>query len=98
MQKRKNFSTIESILQSLIQGRRWGPKIEQYRLLESWAEIVGPAIAKQTTPHLWHGETLTVKVANFSWMQELKMMEPEIIGKLKVHTPELKIKKIRWEI
>ena len=98
MAQGRDFSTIRGILQTLFQNRGWEGKLQKYSFFKDWESIVGPQMAKQTTPHAWHKDILTVKVANSTWMQELKMMEGEILEKIRSHHPEIQIKRIRWEI
>jgi len=98
MVKGKHFQSTGEILSRLLKGRGWGKKIGQYSFLEHWPAIVGPVIARQTTPHLWQGDTLTVKVTHSAWMQELKMMEPQLLAKIRAQAPDLKIQKIRWTL
>ncbi|MDO8527282.1 MAG: DUF721 domain-containing protein [Deltaproteobacteria bacterium] len=96
MRKPNPFHSIADILGKLTGSRKWDSKIKQYALLSEWPEIVGPKIAKHATPTLWRGTVLCVKVSSSSWLTELKMMERDIVSKIKKDYPEVEINGIRW--
>ena len=96
MSKSRPFHPIRDILEKFIKGHKWDAKWNQYSFLSQWSHIVGTEIAKYATPKVWRGNTLFVEVANSSWLQELKMMEIEILEKIRQNSPQIKIDKIRW--
>lgn len=73
-----------------------GAKIRQYSLHAHWEKIVGPKIAGHATPTVWRGNTLFVEVENPAWLQELRMMEEEVLEKIRTAFTDIQIEKIRW--
>lgn len=96
MSKKSPFHPIGNILGSLMKGRQWNIKLNQYALFNQWENLVGTEIAKQATPKVWRGKTLVVAVTSSAWLQELKMMEEDILKKICQNNPEIKIEKIQW--
>ena len=96
MAKKDPFHPVGDILGRMLKGGKWELKIKQYSFLSKWEAIVGKEIAKQATPTIWRGNTLFVEVKNAAWMQELRMMESDVVSKIRRHNPEIKIEKIRW--
>ncbi|OGQ05428.1 MAG: hypothetical protein A3F82_00550 [Deltaproteobacteria bacterium RIFCSPLOWO2_12_FULL_44_12] len=96
--KTPSFHRVGEILENVFKGKNWGSKIKQYSIFSQWEEIVGAKIAKHASPKLWRGCTLFVDVENSAWLQELKMMEPEILEHFRKTCPDLKIDKIRLQL
>ncbi|MDO8494524.1 MAG: DUF721 domain-containing protein [Deltaproteobacteria bacterium] len=96
MSKKSPFHPIGSILGSLMKGTKWDTKVKQYALLDQWASLVGDEIAQYASPLFWRGNTLVVGVANHPWLHELKMMEEDILEKIRQANPQLKIEKMQW--
>lgn len=98
MRKKEPFASVGDILGKWLKGRKWDSKLRQYSLFSRWPEIVGTKIASKSRPALWREETLVVEVQNSVWLTELRMMEPEILEKIRGACPEIAIKKIRFTI
>ncbi|OGQ47165.1 MAG: hypothetical protein A3H42_02740 [Deltaproteobacteria bacterium RIFCSPLOWO2_02_FULL_46_8] len=98
MSKPRPFHPLKNILGKLAKNNRWEQKLKQYEFLLHWEEIVGAKIAKQTTPTTWRGTTLCVNVSTPAWLQELRMMEPEILEKFRLKCPNQPIHKIHWSV
>lgn len=98
MRKKEPFASIGDILGKWMQSRKWDSKLRQYSFFAQWPEIVGAKIASKSRPALWREETLVVEVENSVWLTELRMMEPEILEKIRGACPEIVIKKIHWVV
>lgn len=48
-----------------------------------WAEVVGPAVAAVTEPTAERGGALVVRCESSVWAQELEMMGPQLLAKLR---------------
>jgi predicted nucleic acid-binding Zn ribbon protein len=71
-------------------------RIGQARVLEDWAELVGPQIAKVTQPESVGADgQLRVRVATAAWASELQLMTPQILAKVNKDRPG-RINSIRW--
>lgn len=89
---------IKDILGQLQPNRKWDEKLKQYALFFEWPKIVGDKIAAHAEPVLWQGSVLKIEVDHPTWMQEIKMMEEEILQKIRKNYPEILISKIRLSL
>ena len=103
MRERKTTSQKPTPLAEALQAwvKRTGlvKRMSQAVVVEEWAELVGPQIAKVTLPDGVSQEgILRVKVATAPWASELQMMTPKIIGRLNTGRPARPITGIRWVV
>ena len=70
--------------------------VKQNTALLIWDEVVGENIAENTSAEKVEHGTLTVKVDNSSWRQELVFKKKEIIDKLNSRIGKKTIKEIRF--
>lgn len=56
--------------------------VEQHEIFRTWAERMGPEIARVAHPYRVDGETLIVRVANSVWMNELSLRQWELLERL----------------
>jgi predicted nucleic acid-binding Zn ribbon protein len=70
-------------------------RMEQARVIEEWAAVVGPQIAQVTTPQaIARDGTLFVEVTTAAWAQELQLQSPMVLARLKA--AGRKVRKIVW--
>lgn len=96
MPKGKPFTPIGTILSHWLKSRKWDSKLKQYSLFTQWPDLVGETIARHAVPKIWRGDVLVVEVSNSAWLTELRMMEDDILKKIREACPETKIQKIHW--
>lgn len=71
-------------------------RIGQAGVLEAWPELVGPQIARVTTPEsVTQDGLLRVKVQTAAWAAELSLMTPQILARVNAGRTG-RIKGIRW--
>ncbi|MDH4130391.1 MAG: DUF721 domain-containing protein [Gemmatimonadota bacterium] len=71
-------------------------RIGQAGVVEAWPELVGPQIAKVTTPEgVGPDGTLRVRVATAAWASELQLMTPQIMARINAGRTR-RLKTIRW--
>ncbi len=91
----KRGVTLGEALQQYFERRGIKRRIRQASVIPEWHELVGPQIAKVTTPReVWRDGTLVVSVTSAAWMQELQLMSPMILKKLGKHAKG--IRRIMW--
>jgi predicted nucleic acid-binding Zn ribbon protein len=56
---------------------------EIVRLIRVWPEVVGEAIARRTEVNGLKFHTAVVKVSGAMWIQELNLMKPQILSRLR---------------
>ena len=82
------------LLEKLLQNYGLDKKLQQYRALVIWDEVVGPQIAARARPSKIRGSVLEVCVDQPAWMQQLQLMKPQILRKLNEQLGEGEIKEI----
>ena len=71
-------------------------RVQQAGIIEEWAELVGPQIARVTEPDsITPDGVLRVRVATAAWANELSLMSPRILGRLNAGRSG-RVKQIRW--
>jgi predicted nucleic acid-binding Zn ribbon protein len=83
-------------LEGLISNFSWNAPLEKAALFNSWSEVVGPESAAASTPEGLHNSVLTVKCRSTAWATQLRMLETEILEKIKLLYPTLEITQIRF--
>ncbi len=88
---------LAEALQAWIRKKGLVKRMGQAVVVEEWAALVGPQIAKIAVPESVSPDgVLRVKVATAPWATELQMMTPRIIGRLNTGRPARPITSIRW--
>jgi predicted nucleic acid-binding Zn ribbon protein len=62
-----------------------------------WAEVVGPAVATATEPSAERGGALVVRCKSAVWAQELEMMAPQLLVKLRARLGQQAPRDLRFE-
>lgn len=70
------------LIEKLFKGLGLADRIQQYRALIIWEEVVGPQIAARTRPVKIRENILEVNVDQPAWMQQLQLMKPKILAGL----------------
>lgn len=89
-------SRAGSILQQVLGAQGMEQKLRQYRAWEVWEQVVGPQIARHARPLRLREGVLEVRVDQPIWMQQLRMMAPEILRKLNRALGEELIRDLYW--
>jgi predicted nucleic acid-binding Zn ribbon protein len=71
-------------------------RVQQAGIIEEWAQLVGPQIARVTEPDsITPDGVLRVRVATAAWANELSLMSPRILARLNAGRSG-RVKQIRW--
>jgi len=89
-------SRAGSILQQLLNAQGMERKMREYRAWEVWEKVVGPQIAGHARPLRLREGVLEVRVDHPTWMQQLRLMAPEILQKLNRALGEELIRELYW--
>lgn len=77
-------SHVSEVVDAYIRKHGLSQRLEQASVIPEWGELVGPKIAKVTEPMVvLEGGILVVAVTSAAWAQELQMMSPMILEKLR---------------
>ena len=82
------------LLNKLLESFGLDKRLQQYRALLIWDDVVGPQIAERARPSRLRGAVLEVCVDQPPWMQQLQLMKPQILKKLNAQLGDAAIKEI----
>ncbi len=77
--RKGNDYTLKEAIQQLVEAYKIRPKLREAQLIESWEELVGPAIAKRTQDLKLKGDTLQIRVISSVLREELHFSKAKII-------------------
>jgi predicted nucleic acid-binding Zn ribbon protein len=88
---------LSEALEAWLKGSGIKTRVEQAGIVEEWAALVGPQIARVTAPEGVSADgVLRVRVATAPWASELSLMTPRIIGRLNAGRRSRLVTAIRW--
>jgi predicted nucleic acid-binding Zn ribbon protein len=95
--KKKRPETLGSIIAGVLGDRGLTDRVKQAAIIPEWASLVGPQIAKVTTPEsITANGTLFVRVTTNAWMNELSLLESELLRSLNANRERSPVRRIRW--
>lgn len=80
--KRNTDFTLKEVIDELLKTYRWGNKLDEVRLVESWEKVVGGIIGKHTTNMVVKNKVLYVKLDSSVLRSELHMAKSKVIASL----------------
>ena len=83
--KRNNTEKLGDVIMQLLRQEGLETPLNQYRLIDSWKDIVGPVIFKHTTNIYIKNQTLYVQLSSSVIRQELQMGRDILIRNLNSH-------------
>lgn len=86
------------ILARVLEGLGIRAELERRQVIDHWSAAVGPDAATHSRAVGLRGDTLMVEVDHPVWMQELKFMDREIVGKLAKISGQENIRGIRFSL
>ncbi|HVD33450.1 MAG TPA: DUF721 domain-containing protein [Gemmatimonadales bacterium] len=95
-QKKTTPTPLADVLTSYFKQAGLTKRVQQAGIIEEWAELVGPQIARVTEPDsITPDGMLRVRVATAAWANELSLMSPRILARLNAGRSG-RVKQIRW--
>jgi len=67
----RSFARVSDLLPSVLRDLGLQKRFSERRVVEQWAGVVGPELARRTRALRCESGTLTVHVDHGAWMQEL---------------------------
>ncbi len=92
----KTPRSLGEILKQTLEKWDLATTFKRYEVMGEWETIVGVGTAKKSRPLKFQGENMWVEVDHPAWVQELTLLKPEIIKKIKAKFPKTGIKNIRF--
>ena len=93
---RRSFARIGAVLPSVLRDLGLQKRFSERKLVERWADVVGPELARRARATRFDKGTLFVHVDHGAWMQELHFMEKELVRKLRAACPDVDLVRIRF--
>jgi predicted nucleic acid-binding Zn ribbon protein len=95
-EKKRTPTPLSEALTSYFKQAGLTKRVQQAGIIEEWAELVGPQIARVTAPDsITPDGVLRVRVATAAWANELSLMSPRILARLNAGRSG-RVKEIRW--
>ena len=94
----KSSARVGDILPRVLELLGLDNRFEEVKLMQGWAEVVGPVVAKKSRPRMLKNGILFIEVENSVWMQELWFHQKQIIERIKEEYPKVTVKGVRLEI
>ena len=83
-------------IEGLLQAFNWDGPLSEAELFASWPKIVGDQNAANSQPEALINGTLTVRCKSTAWSTQLKLMQPQILARLKTDYPKVEIKSLKF--
>ena len=83
--KRHNATPIHALLDAWLRSEGIETPLLQYRLVNCWAEVMGPGVARYTGEIYIRDTTLHVQIKSAALRANLQMMRSDIISRLNGH-------------
>ncbi|MBU4036499.1 MAG: DUF721 domain-containing protein [Proteobacteria bacterium] len=93
-----DFEPIGNILGLVLNKFRLELGFESANILNTWKNIVGEAVYKNTKPAGFKGKILLVYVSSSVWMQELQYYKQDIISRLNDEFEKELVSDIKFKI
>ena len=81
MFKRKALP-LDQIVQQFLRESGLETPLQQKRLIDSWEEVAGNAVARYTQEKFIRNQTLFIKISNPALRADLSMMREELVNRL----------------
>ena len=89
-----NLEPLAQLLGNALHTSGLGKRLQEYRAVEAWEEVVGTRVAEHSKATGIRDGTLFVDVTSSVWMQELQLLRGEIIERLNAHLERSFVKQV----
>ncbi len=83
--KRTNTEPIGELLRQYLRQQGLESPLNEYRLMQGWAHVMGPIVARYTRDLSIHNQTLYVQLSSPAVRQELTMQRRELVERLNAY-------------
>ena len=92
---RREVKPLGEILMKLLRDEGLETPLQQKGLLDAWATVAGPMVARYTTEKFIKNQTLLVKITNPALRHDLTMMRTQLVRRLNEQVGALVITDIK---
>jgi len=93
---RRNSILVKEVILKALREQGLETPLLQKRLIDSWPEVMGPAIASYTDQLYIRNQTLFVHLTSPALRFELSMQRQDIVNRLNAHTGSQVIADVRF--
>ncbi len=90
--------SLGDILKSSLEKWDFGPTMLRYEVVEKWPELAGAQIAGKSRAIGLQGDLLLIEVDHPAWVQELNLLKPQLMAKIRRSYPRSGVKDIRFSL
>ena len=98
VKEKRSFVHIGHVIRDMLKNHRLETDTSLIRVWDIWEDAVGEVIAAHTRPAAFKGHLLIVNASSSSWLQQLRFLKPEIIGKINHVLRETAVQDIKFKI
>jgi len=88
--------SVGATIDDLVKNFNWETQLGEADLFASWAKIVGETNAASSTPESLTNRVLHIRCKSTAWAAQLRLMEPQILEKVRAEFPNLELDSIRF--
>lgn len=81
---------------ALIDDFNWTNNVLEAELFSRWGSIVGAENAARSEPVSLNNRVLKVSCTSTAWATQFRLMQAEVLGRIKAEFPDLEIAEIRF--
>jgi predicted nucleic acid-binding Zn ribbon protein len=93
---RRPLARVGDVLPSVLRDLGLQKRFNERKVVEKWADVVGPDLGQRSRATRFDKGTLFVHVDHGAWMQELHFMEKELVRKLREVCPDVDLVRISF--
>ena len=82
MKRKSNDTTVSELIDLMLNQYGLSGKYKEFRLLQSWNELMGPMVANRTEQLYMSGRTLIIKLNSAALRSELSYAKSKLIAML----------------
>ncbi|MFZ3063132.1 MAG: DUF721 domain-containing protein [Actinomycetota bacterium] len=94
---RGEIQSIGEIVEAMVSRLGLKQKIKRARVVHHWPRLVGEIIARETRAERVRGDSLFVTTSSPVWAQELELMKPKLLKKIREEIGKGVISDIRFK-
>lgn len=95
-EKGRNPKKASQSILEIFKSFAWETQLAEADLFNKWAEIVGETNAENSTPENLNDGFLTVRCKSTAWATQLRLMQPQILERIREVYPELAVTNIKF--
>lgn len=94
--KGRDLVTAEQSLEHLFGAFNWNSELEKASVFADWDKVVGEKSAEASFPEELKGTQLIVRCRSTAWATQLRLLEQQVLEKLKTQHPNLTIDQVMF--